>query len=111
MTASAVASPPRSASLLTRVAGAVRARSVETLVFSFAAALALVHAFDDAFLFPGGGVPVTQHALAFGIALVASVAAAVRFDSLRPGVRAAIAFTFGVLAARERRPPRPPHHQ
>ncbi len=99
MTASAVATPPRSASLLTRIASAVRARSAETLVFSAAAVLALLHAFDDAFLFPRGGVPVTQHALAFGIALVASVVAAVKFDSLRPGVRSAVAFTFGVLAA------------
>jgi len=52
-----------------------------------------------AFLFPGGGVPLTQHALAFGIALLATVLAVARFDSLRPGVRAVIAFTFGVLAA------------
>jgi pimeloyl-ACP methyl ester carboxylesterase len=99
MTTSAVATPLGRASLLTRIASAMRARSIEALVFSAAAALALVHAFDDAFLFPGGGVPVTQHALAFGIALVASVIGAVRFDSLRPGVRAALAFTFGVLAA------------
>jgi uncharacterized protein len=99
MTASAVATPLRPTSLRTRVASAVRARSIEALVFSVAAAVSLVHAFDDAFLFPGGGVPVTQHALAFGIALVASVAGAVKFDSLRPGVRATLAFTFGVLAA------------
>ena len=99
MTASAVATPPRSASLRTRIASAVRARSAEALVFSGAAAVALLHAFDDAFLFPRGGVPVTQHALAFGIALVASVVAAAKFDSLRPGVRSAVAFTFGVLAA------------
>ncbi len=98
MTASAVATPPRPAAL-TRIASAVRARSAETLVFSAAAVLALLHAFDDAFLFPRGGVPVTQHALAFGIALVASVVAAVKFDSLRPGVRSGIAFTFAVLAA------------
>ena len=99
MTASAVATPPRPASLLTRIAGAVRARTAEALVFGGAAAVALLHAFDDAFLLPGGGVPLTQHALAFGIALVATVLAVARFDSLRPGVRSAIAFTFGVLAA------------
>jgi dienelactone hydrolase len=99
MTASAVATPLRPAALRTRVASAVSARSIEALVFSAAAAVALLHAFDDAFLLPGGGVPVTQHALAFGIALVASVVGAVRFDSLRPGVRAALAFTFAVLAA------------
>jgi pimeloyl-ACP methyl ester carboxylesterase len=98
MTASAVATPPRPA-VLTRIASAVRARSAEALVFSGAAVVALLHAFDDAFLFPRGGVPLTQHALAFGIALVASVVAAARFSSLRPGLRAAVAFTFGVLAA------------
>jgi dienelactone hydrolase len=98
MTASAVATPPRAASLLTRLAGAVRARSAEALVFSVAAAFALAHALDDAFLLPRPGVPLTQHALAAGIALVATVAAVVSFPSLRPGVRAAIAFTFGVLA-------------
>jgi dienelactone hydrolase len=98
MTATAVATPPRPASLLTRIAGAVRTRTAEALVFSGAAAVALLHAFDDAFLLPGGGVPLTQHALAFGIALVATVLAVVRFGSLRPGVRSAIAFTFGVLA-------------
>jgi pimeloyl-ACP methyl ester carboxylesterase len=99
MTASAVATPARPAALLTRIASAVRARTAEALVFSGAAAVALLHAFDDAFLAPGGGVPLTQHALAFGIALVATVLAVVRFTSLRPGVRAAVAFTFGALAA------------
>ena len=99
MTATAVATPPRPASLLTRFGSAVRARSAEARVFTAAAGLALLHAFDDAFLFPGGGVPLTQHALAFGIALVATVLAVARFDALRPGVRSAVAFTFGVLAA------------
>src|SRR5215210_5924089 len=99
MTASAVATPLRRAPLLTRGASAVRARSAEALVFSVAAVVALLHALDDAFLLPGGGVPLTQHALAASIALVASVLAVVRFPSLRPGVRAAVAFTFGVLAA------------
>ena len=67
-------------------------------MFSAAAVLALAHAFDDAFLLPRGGVPLTQHALAAGIALVATVLAVARFSSLRPGLRAAIAFTFGALA-------------
>jgi len=99
VTASAVATPLRRAPLLTRGASAVRARSAEALVFSVAAVVALLHALDDAFLLPGGGVPLTQHALAASIALVASVLAVVRFPSLRPGIRAAVAFTFGVLAA------------
>jgi pimeloyl-ACP methyl ester carboxylesterase len=67
-------------------------------VFSTAAVHALAHAFDDAFLLPRGGVPLTQHALAAAIALVATVLAIVKFDSLRPGLRAAVAFTFGALA-------------
>ena len=98
MTASAVAPPLRAPSLLTRIASAVHARSAEALIFSIAAAFALVHAFDDAFLLRGAGVPLTQHALAAAIALVATVAAVVTFPSLRPGVRSAIAFTFGMLA-------------
>src|SRR3954451_15429811 len=73
-------------------------RSTEALVFSGATVLALAHAFDDAFLLPRGGVPLTQHALAAGIALVASVLAVWRWSSLRPGVRSALAFTFGALA-------------
>src|SRR4051812_49645460 len=72
--------------------------STEALVFSGATVLALAHAFDDAFLLPRGGVPLTQHALAAGIALVASVLAVWRWSSLRPGVRSALAFTFGALA-------------
>src|SRR3954471_14663345 len=99
MTTSAEATPLRHAPLVTRVASAIRARSAEALVFSVAAVVALLHGLDDAFLLPGGGVPFTQHALAASIALVASVLAVVRFPSLRPGIRAAVAFTFGVLAA------------
>jgi alpha/beta superfamily hydrolase len=99
VTASAVATPLGRASQLTRVVSAIRARSAEALVFSVAAVVALLHALDDAFLLPGGGVPLTQHALAASIALVASVLAVLRFPSLRPGFRAAVAFTFGVLAA------------
>ncbi len=68
-------------------------------MFSGAVVLALAHAFDDAFLLNSGGVPLTQHALAAGIALVASVLAIVSFDSLRPGLRSATAFVFGALAA------------
>ena len=67
-------------------------------MFSAAVVVALAHAFDDAFLLNTAGVPLTQHALAAGVALVASVLAIVRYDSLRPGLRAATAFVFGVLA-------------
>ena len=82
--------PPRTRRLL--------ARGAEALVFTAAVLVALLHAFDDAFLLPGGGVPVTQHALAFGIALVSSAVAIWAFPSQRPGVRAALAWSFGVLA-------------
>jgi hypothetical protein len=83
VTASAVATPLGRTPLLTRVANAIRARSAESLVFSVAAVVALLHALDDAFLLPGGGVALTQHALAATIALVASVLALLRFPSLR----------------------------
>ena len=67
-------------------------------MFSGAVIVALAHAFDDAFLLNTAGVPLTQHALAAGIALVASVLAIVSYGSLRPGLRAATAFVFGTLA-------------
>ena len=67
-------------------------------LFAAAVLVALLHAFDDAFLLPAGGVPLTQHALAFGIALAAVGLAVRRFRSLRPGVQAVLAFSFGVLA-------------
>ena len=93
MTASALRAP-RGVSIGARV----RARSVEAVVFSVAAVVALAHAFDDALLLPGAGVPLTRHGFALMIALVATVVAAVRFDSMRPGLRAVTAFTFGALA-------------
>ena len=74
------------------------ARSTEAVVFSFAAVLALAHAFDDALLLPGPGVPITRHAIALAIAVAATVAAIVKFERIRPGLCAATAFTFGVLA-------------
>jgi uncharacterized protein len=76
----------------------LRARSTEAVVFSAAAVLALAHAFDDALLLPGAGVPLTRHGLALAIAVISTVAAVVCFKSMRPGARAATAFTFGVLA-------------
>jgi uncharacterized protein len=93
MTASAV-----TASRLASWRGRVRNRSTEALVFSGAAVVALAHAFDDALLLPGAGVPLTRHALALAIALSATVAAIFSFESMRPGARALTAFTFGFLA-------------
>jgi hypothetical protein len=95
----ATAAPPRARpSLYSRLAGAVSSRSSEALVFTGATAVALLHALDDAFLLPGPGVPLTRHALAAAIAVVASVLAVWAFPRLRPGLRSATAFTFGVLA-------------
>ena len=70
----------------------------ETLVFRAATGIALVHALDDAVVNRQPGVPLEQHALAAAIALGAGLAAAASFPRLWPGVRAAIALAFGVLA-------------
>ena len=78
--------------------GAGRHRTPEALVFAGATAAALVHALDDAFVHRGPGLGLGQHALAGAIALVGAIAAVVAFPSLRPGLRAALAFAFGVLA-------------
>ena len=71
----------------------------ETLVFRAATVLALVHAVDDALLNRQPGVDLDQHALAAAIALAAGIAAIAAFPRLRPGLRAAVALVFGVLAA------------
>jgi uncharacterized protein len=75
-----------------------RWRSGEAAVFTVAVALALVHALDDAFVHRGPGLGLGQHALAGLIALVAGIAGVLAFPSLRPGLRAALAFAFGALA-------------
>ena len=81
-----------------RLRAAVRTGGWETVVFRGGTAVALLHAFDDAFLNRQPGVPLDQHALAAFIALAAGVAAIVAFPQLRPGLRAGIAIVFGVLA-------------
>jgi hypothetical protein len=70
----------------------------ETLVFIAASALGLVHALDDAFVQPGPGLGLGQHAVAGAIAVTAWLAGVLAFRRLRPGLRAALAFAFGVLA-------------
>jgi uncharacterized protein len=67
-------------------------------VFNIAAALVLVHALDDAFVHRGPGLGLSQHALAGAISIAAVLAAVLAFPRLRPGVRAALAFSFGGLA-------------
>jgi uncharacterized protein len=68
-------------------------------LFALASALAVLHAFDDAFLLPPAGVPLTQHALAFALAAAATALAISRFRSLRPGLQSLVALIFGLLAA------------
>jgi hypothetical protein len=75
-----------------------RLRTGEALVFAVATAVALVHALDDAFVHRGAGRGLGQHALAAAISVVAFVAGTLAFPSLRPGLRAAVAFSFGGLA-------------
>ena len=70
----------------------------ETLVFVAATGVALLHALDDAFLNRQPGVPLGQHALAGLVSVVVALVAVATFPRLRPGVRAGIAFIFGVLA-------------
>ena len=67
-------------------------------MFAAATIVALVHALDDAFVHRGPGLGVGQHALAGLIALAAGIAGMLAFPSLRPGLRAALAFSFGGLA-------------
>jgi hypothetical protein len=72
--------------------------SGEALVFGGAMAVAIVHALDDAFLHRGPGVALGQHVLAAALALGLGLAAVAVFPSLRPGLRAALAFLLGSLA-------------
>jgi fermentation-respiration switch protein FrsA (DUF1100 family) len=74
-----------------------RYRSGETRVFAVAVVVLLVHALDDAFVHRGPGLGLGQHALAGAIALIAGIVAIAAFPSLRPGLRAALAFAFGAL--------------
>jgi dienelactone hydrolase len=70
----------------------------ERRIFTVAVLAALAHALDDAFVNRGAGLGLGQHALAGAIALAAAVAGVLAFPRLRPGLRAALAFSFGGLA-------------
>jgi fermentation-respiration switch protein FrsA (DUF1100 family) len=87
---------------VTTVAGSpdvlVRASRRETVIFRSAAAIAVLHALDDAFVGRQPGVGASQHALAALVAVVAGVLAIAGFPRLRPGLRAGLALGFGVLA-------------
>jgi predicted anti-sigma-YlaC factor YlaD len=67
-------------------------------VFVIATLVALVHAMDDAFVHRGPGLGLGQHALAGLVALAAGVGAIVLFPRLRPGLQAALSFSFGLFA-------------
>jgi dienelactone hydrolase len=70
----------------------------EALCFGAATGVALVHGLDDAFAHRGPGLALSQHALAGAIAIVAALGAVLVFARLRPGLRAALAWSFGGLA-------------
>ncbi len=70
----------------------------EAAVFRVATAIALLHALDDAFFDRQPGVPWNQHWLAGLLSVVIAVSAFLAFPSLRPGLRAGVAFVFGSLA-------------
>jgi hypothetical protein len=74
------------------------ARDREALVFTAASAVGLLHAVDDAFVHRGPGVGLGTYGLAAAIAVAAWVAGVLAFPRLRPGLRAALALTFGALA-------------
>jgi uncharacterized protein len=73
-------------------------RAPQTVLFSAAIAVALVHALDDAFLHRGPGVGLGQHALAAAVSLVLGLGAICAFPFVRPAGRSAMAFFFGALA-------------
>jgi uncharacterized protein len=75
-----------------------RYSSAEARVFGVATLVLLVHAIDDAFVHRGPGLGIGQHALAGAISIVAALGGIAVFPSLRPGLRAALAFAFGALA-------------
>lgn len=75
-----------------------RYRAGEALVLGIATLLSLLHALDDPFVHRGPGLGLGQHAVAGAISIVAAAAGIAVLPSLRPGVRAALAFAFGGLA-------------
>ncbi|MDA0162988.1 alpha/beta hydrolase [Solirubrobacter ginsenosidimutans] len=73
-------------------------RTPETVVFTAATGVALLHALDDAFLGRQPGVGFMQHALGALVALLGAVGAVSLFPRVRPSARAAFALLFGSLA-------------
>jgi hypothetical protein len=73
-------------------------RSGEALVFAGASLLALLHGLDDAVVHRQPGVGLGAHAAAALVATALAVAGIAAFPRMRPGLRAALAAAFGVLA-------------
>src|SRR4051812_16656539 len=73
-------------------------RTPETVVFTVATGVALLHALDDAFTGRQPGVGVMQHALGALVAVLGAVGAVHLFPRMWPIARAAVAFCFGSLA-------------
>ena len=76
----------------------VERRSRETLLFGGAMAVAIVHALDDAVVHRQPGVALGQHLLAAALAVGLGLGAVAAFPTLRPALRAALAFLLGSLA-------------
>jgi alpha-beta hydrolase superfamily lysophospholipase len=74
-------------------------RAREFRVFAAATAVGVLHALDDAVLNRQPGVPLGQHAWALLVTVLAAAAGVLLFRRSRPGVSAALALTFGVLAS------------
>jgi hypothetical protein len=72
---------------------------VEFRVFAAATTVGLLHAVDDAVLHRQPGVPIGQHLPALVVTLLVAAAALLSFRRARPGIRAAVALTFGVVTA------------
>jgi dienelactone hydrolase len=70
----------------------------DRLIFSTATAVIVLHVLVDAFVAPEPGVPRDDHLLAGLVPTAVALAAIAIYPRLRPGLRAAVALTFGVLA-------------
>jgi len=70
----------------------------EAVLFTAAGAAGVVHALDDAFVHRGPRVGAGEFALAALVAVAVWAAGSAAFPRLRPGLRAALALTFGALA-------------
>jgi uncharacterized protein len=73
-------------------------RAPETMIFTVAIAVALLHVLADAFVHREPGVGPGQHLLAVVVSMVLGLGAVYGFPSLRPAARSALAVLFAALA-------------